>query len=485
MHMIKGKHKYIFITLLFISHLQIFSQETPINSTFPRESQYKFIQDTTQEKRLTTFNDLIVFKADSGDYETVDFLLQNGINPNSSTYGGFTALMYASQNGFYNIAKLLIDYGADVNIQPYNGNTALFAAVRSNDDSIAELLLESGANVDQVNSNTLTPLHYAAGYGYQYLVDLLIYYGASIDTLDDFGNSPLMVSIYSGAIYTSEKLINAGADVNKTDIYGNTPIMVAAQFNDTTLIKLLYHAGADLNKVNNRKSNALSFAVQNNSYDACKLLLDLGFNTNNEIIDKSYYQQSIENSNKEISTLLKERNLKTKLKPYIGGIDFYSGFSFSNNDFMFDFGGGIYEPTTKMMVNIGYKVRPYPSHIVEYRNNSFYQFWEKRHSLYLSFQHFYSLKKGTHFNNFGFVFGLNGELTWRYLSGSNNDKTTALIVPNFGLYYRKGICTIVSKWEIANYKSQGIGFNRFGMQLFLSIPTSKNRIINKTIKWLD
>ncbi|MHC1704847.1 MAG: ankyrin repeat domain-containing protein [Tenuifilaceae bacterium] len=466
--------------LLALFTLTAFSQ---VNSNSFPKNDINYI-DTVLSKKLS-YNDVIVYYADSGNFAAVDFLLKTGISPNSCLEGNYSALMYAAQNGNYDIAKLLIDYGADLNIVPYDGNTALFAAVRSNNDSIAELLLDNGAIVNLLNTNGLSPLHYASGFGYPYLVELLLYFGSSIDTTDFSGNTPLLSAVYSGAFTSAQILINQGADVNKTDIYGNTPLMIAAQFNDTTLIKLLYKAGADINRINNRKVNALSFAIQNNSFEACELLLGLGADTIKDFTGKSYYQQSVESNNKAISELFKNRNLKTRLKPTISSYNFYSGFTFSNSDFMFDFGGGVYEPVSRIMINIGYKYRPVSSRIIEYRDNSFYQFWEKRYAFYLSLQHLHELKKNYHNGNFGFIAGFNGELTWRYLRGSNNDRANFVIVPNLGLYYQRDFFTIIGKWEVAKYKSEGIGFNRFGLQLLLTIPNTSKRVVNKNIYWLD
>ena len=441
------------------------------------------VQDTLP--KIVEPNDLIVFEADSGNYQLVEFMLKTGIDPNSSLEGGYTALMYAAQNGDYKMAKLLIDYGANINLVPENGNTALFAAVRSNHDSIAELLLNNGANVKLLNSELLSPLHYAAGSGYTYLVDLLVYYGAPIDITDLYGNTPLMFSVYAGTIYSTEILIKSGANVNAADNYGNTPLMVAAQFNDTAMIKILYKAGAKPDITNKKGVNALSFAIKNDAFNASELLLDLGIAKDTIQTSKSYYQQAIEQGNEKIRDLLRSRNLKTKVRPNIANINFYSGMNFNSSDFMFDFGGGVYEPVSRTLIDIGYKYRPKSCRITEYRQNNQYQFWEKRYSIYLSLQHLQELKKKSSGQKVGFSIGLNNELTWSFLHGSNHDRVNFIFVPSFGLFTQSEFYTVIAKWEIANYKSEGVSFNRFGIQLFITIPSTKNRVINKNINLLN
>jgi len=430
-------------------------------------------------------NEFLISYVDSGDYNTVEYLLEMGGNPNYSNMYGVTPLMYASDNGYYKIAKLLVDKGADVNYKPSNGNSALFAAVRSNSDSIAELLLQNNATVNEKNNQGLTPLHYAVGYGYPFITNLLINYNASLNTEDDDGNTPLMAAVYAGAVESTNILIKSGADVNTTDNDGNTPLMVASQFNDTTLIKILFDAGADINAVNNKSINALTVAVNNSSADAFKLLVKLGAKTDINQGAKSYYQQAFEQKCPQITSFLKEKGLNTKLKPTISNFSLYAGFSSSQNDFMADFGVGAYESVSRLQVNVGYKYRPISSRVLVYKNSSFYQFWEKRYSIYLSLNHFYLLKHNFLGGDFGITPGLSNEFTWRYYRGySAGSGVKLLLVPSMGLFYQGDFITLISKWEFARYNSDITSSNRFSLQLLLTVPTVK-RISNKRIDWLD
>jgi len=262
--------------------------------------------------------------------------------------------------------------------------------------------------------------------------------------------------------------------------------MVASQFNDTTLIRMLYNSGADFDKVNSRKANALSVAIKNNSIDAFKMLINSGAKANDSILTKSLYQQSVESSDFEISTFLRDKGLKTKLKPNISRINFYTGFSSSSYDFMVDFGCGVYESISKMMVNFGYKYRPFSCRVLEYRNTLFYQLWEKRYAFYLSLQHLFVLKRSYLKGNIGITPGLSNELTWSYYRGIEEGPGAKwVIAPSLGLFYQRELFSLVGKWEIANYNTQVNDFNRFSLQLIMTIPTSRRLINNKRINWLD
>ena len=416
----------------------------------------------------------------------VKLLCTSGANVNAKSTDGISSLMFAADKGYFEIAKTLVQYGADVNSSTPDGNAVLIAAVRANNDSISELLLENKADINIQNNLDLTPLHYAAGYGYPLMTDLLINYGANLDCTDEDGNTPLASSVYSGAYKVSELLINAGADVNKPDKFDNTPVMIASQFNDTTLIRILYQSGAKLDKTNNHKSTALSITIKNNCTDALKMLVNLGARTDDSSQNKSYYQLAYEKGNDDALSFLKSKGVKTSLKPNIGSINFFTGFSASNSDFMFDFGGGIYEPVTRMMVSLGYKYRPISSRVLELRNSEYFQFWEKRYDIYLSLQHLIVLRRQPQKCNIGFAPGISNDFTWSYYRGLGKGSGTKwIIVPSIGLYYQKELFSVIGKWEIANYNKQVKSFNRFNLQFLITIPNYNSIIKNKKIDWLD
>lgn len=427
----------------------------------------------------------LLFATFQNDSSLVNVLCKVGANPNKTTQDGVTPLMYAAQEGSFGVVKKLIENGADVNYKPLDGNSALFAAVRANKDTITELLLQNKARINEKNYLGVTPLHYAAGYGFPFLTNLLISYKANLNTLDFKENTPLMASVYAGAIETTNILINSGADVNIPDNKGNTPLMIAAQFNDTLLVELLYKAGADINRLNRNNYSALSIAIENNSVETFMELVEFGAKTDTVALGKGYYQQAIEQGRREIATFLKTKNLNTIIKPKVSGVNFYTGFSTSSNDFMVDLGVGIFEPITRTLINVGYKYRPISNRVLIFKNASYYQFWEKRYSLYLSLQHLYMFKGKTLRGNAGFIPGFSNEFSWRYYRGYSGDSNVKwFLVPSIGLYFQRDIFTIIGKWEVAKYGSRFTSANRFNFQLLVTIPT-KNRILNKKINWLD
>lgn len=262
-------------------------------------------------------------------------------------------------------------------------------------------------------------------------------------------------------------------------------MMIAAQFNDTLLIQKLYAAGADINIQNTKQINALTVAIENNATEAFIKLVELGARTDLSPKNRGYFQFAKEKGCIGIVNYLADKGLKTKLKLNISRVNLYSGFSAYKKDFMLDFGGGIQESVSNLLVNFGFKYRPFSNRVIVYRDNAYYQFWEKRYSFYLSIQHLMMLYRNPLKGDIGFIPGISNELTWRFYRGMDEGSGVKYLpVPSIGLFYQRKIFSIIGKWEFANYYKQINNSNRINIQLLFSIPTSK-RYINKKIDWLN
>ncbi|XP_061495076.1 ankyrin repeat domain-containing protein 54 isoform X1 [Rhineura floridana] len=99
--------------------------------------------------------------ANSNDLETVQQLLEDGVDPCAADDKGRTALHFASCNGNDSIVQLLLDHGADPNQRDGLGNTPLHLAACTNHVPIITTLLRGGARVDALDRAGRTPLHLA------------------------------------------------------------------------------------------------------------------------------------------------------------------------------------------------------------------------------------------------------------------------------------------------------------------------------------
>lgn len=86
------------------------------------------------------------------DLPWMNFLLQNGIDPNARDKAGGTPLMTAADQRFLDGAKVLIARGAKVNVANRNGETPLIRAVQLKDSQMVRLLMDNGADPDAQDS---------------------------------------------------------------------------------------------------------------------------------------------------------------------------------------------------------------------------------------------------------------------------------------------------------------------------------------------
>ncbi len=82
----------------------------------------------------------LILAAEEGRTDLVRTLLEAGVNPDSASEGGFTALMWAAARGHVEVVQVLLRSGAAMEAQTRKGRTARDIAVQEGRDEIAGLL---------------------------------------------------------------------------------------------------------------------------------------------------------------------------------------------------------------------------------------------------------------------------------------------------------------------------------------------------------
>ncbi len=174
-------------------------------------------------------------------------MLEYGVNINSKSHTGFTALMLVLIKPCrYNIAKELIEKGADINIENDFGENALNNAISRNNIEIIKLLLSKNTEVDKKNRSGTTALMEAALFGFNESIEVLLLNKAEINNQDFSGNTPLLYAIKSEypSFSTIELLINSGADINIENKEGHTALALAYLKNQKEIYDYLKSKGA-------------------------------------------------------------------------------------------------------------------------------------------------------------------------------------------------------------------------------------------------
>ena len=108
-------------------------------------------------------------------YEIAKFLLQNGMDPNHTTWHHVTLLHDMAQEGNVPKANLLIEKAADLNsIEDEYQSTPLGLAARWGHPEMVKLLLDNGADVNKSGVNWSTPLCWAKKKGHKEIEKILL-----------------------------------------------------------------------------------------------------------------------------------------------------------------------------------------------------------------------------------------------------------------------------------------------------------------------
>ncbi len=258
-------------------------------------------QETDNESLLTAIVE--------GDLNTLDKLIESGIDVNQPVGKGWSPVYYAvsHRRGQEKIIERLAIAGSDLDGKGEYGRTALHKAVHWGLSGQVEVLLERGANINARDSNGRAPLILAVQENRADMVKLLTSRGADIGQLDDAGNSALTYAVDSGrdelirhfqdlgapaqnlnemALIAAasegrtpevDALIRSGVNVNAANTSGNcTALMVAAAHEHADIVRALIEAGADVNLVSEGGTTALMEAALRGDLDIVRLLAEAG-----------------------------------------------------------------------------------------------------------------------------------------------------------------------------------------------------------------
>jgi ankyrin repeat protein len=229
--------------------------------------------------------------AEVGSTEMLKVLLEAGADPDSPDPDGMTALQAVARTGNVDAARLLVAEGAKVDAkETWGGQTALMWASARRHPDMMRFLISKGADVNaasidrnyqrhiqaegrpkSLDSGGLTPLLYAARENCLACVEVLLESKADINLPDPDGVTPLHVAIMNANWDLAKRLIDAGADVNQWDIYGEAPLFTAINLRT----RIDGGRGASIDPLN--KTSGMQML---------ELLLDRGANPNQQLFFK-------------------------------------------------------------------------------------------------------------------------------------------------------------------------------------------------------
>ncbi len=156
------------------------------------------------------------------------------------------SLAYYSVRGDLTMIRRLIEAGVDLNTPTSEGGSALIDASWAGQDEVVATLLGFKANVNMASKTGLTALHAAIMQQHNSIALGLLAHGSNPNIVDSSGNTPLMNATSQNNLALVAALLASGADPNyKHSENGLTALSVALANKSTAVIAALRTAGAN------------------------------------------------------------------------------------------------------------------------------------------------------------------------------------------------------------------------------------------------
>ena len=231
------------------------------------------------------------------------WLLNNGVDINSTDYRGESGFYLACRFGLSAIVELLIAKQANVNRRDYAGHSPLMSACHGASEpenntehyiNVCKLLLDNGADIDATNHERESVLYLACRFGLDAIVELLIAKQPNVNKSDKDSESPVMCACRIASkpgkntdnyFNVCRLLLDNGADVNAANDEGDSALQIACYFGLDAIVELLIAERADVNQSDMTNYSSLLYACRGATehgkhteqyFNVCERLLDNG-----------------------------------------------------------------------------------------------------------------------------------------------------------------------------------------------------------------
>lgn len=220
-----------------------------------------------------------------GDYQTIEFLLNSGADPNQCESEHNLTAIHILVDGPYkgqtitekqraDLIRQMIKKGADVNHLDKHQMAPIHKCVINDRIECLDALIE--ANVDpNVVFMSETPLSIAARQNRNKILEKLLKYSKTNKDVRNESGGTILHFAAAGMVDTAEcvdLLIQSGLPINIQDQRGNTPSIVACFFNKPRILQRLIEAKADLTIKNNEGKDAKTICEERDVPECAQII---------------------------------------------------------------------------------------------------------------------------------------------------------------------------------------------------------------------
>jgi len=216
--------------------------------------------------------------AESNCIKSIKFCIENGVNVNSKSSDGWTALRIAVRHGNIDTVRYLLSIkGIDINLPTNSGVTPIHLAAKYGDVQIARLLISMG--IDDINVKTnegLTPLFYAASNDQTTMVKFLLTIPGIDPNIQAKDGTSLHYAVQRGSFGIVELLLSH-PDIDTNIMFGDgfTALHIAVKKKYHQIIKLLVdHPNTNVNASSSDGITPLHMATKRGREKCVQILLE-------------------------------------------------------------------------------------------------------------------------------------------------------------------------------------------------------------------
>ena len=219
----------------------------------------------------------------NGRLESLEFLLQQGVDVDiTDDYGG-TALAEATRGAQLEAMDFLVEKGANIHARGPTGASMLHETVSTHPEAKSEVvfqiidkLLSSPVDIETQDENGNTPLHHASLWGHLEIVKRLIFLGADVNAKNNFQDTPLDMAALNGHLELVKFLVSQKGESN-LESKGHQVVARAARNGHVEMLNfLLDHTKVSPACVPGFEPELLC-AARSGISAAVKLLIDRGY----------------------------------------------------------------------------------------------------------------------------------------------------------------------------------------------------------------